>query len=635
MAKVFLSYSREDTGRVQRIAEALQADGLDVWWDHAISGGSDFSQEIEQALFDADVVVVAWSRSSCRSPWVRDEAGHGRDRSRLVPISLDGTEPPLGFRQFQTIDFVTKSRQAFDSAVRALKESIRRKTGEPETQVELPRAGRRARIAFGVFALFVALFAAGASWFASGDREQGSAEVLAVMPFETIGSDQQGRYFGDGLAEDIGHRLSLVPDLRIISRSSAGQFKSAGEPLSKIREKLGATKVLDGSVRRIGDRVRVVVHLIDAKSNEELWSESYDRQLSDVFAIQSSIATEVASALQARLSDAARDLLANVPTANPAAYDEYLQGRHLFAQRTSDGLASAVVHFRKAIALQPDFAAAYAGLSDAYAHLEDHGTMKHNVAFPLAIEAARRAIALDPASAEARASLGHIYVHQRRWEEAEGHLRQALDRNPNYATAQHWLGHLLRLRGRTAEAVERHRTAWVLDPLSRVTNMNLALSLASDGQLGPAIRQYERTLDLYPDHATTLEFMSWALSQAKRHEEALAARRKAFDLYVSDGSDARKERAGLAEILANAGRRDEAMQILAQSERSAKVVEPDPAYMARGYAAIGDIDSALRWIRLALSRDWSDLDQYHAADPLFAAVRRDPRYSEILRTIDW
>ena len=455
--------------------------------------------------------------------------------------------------------------------------------------------------------------------------------MLAVLPFDNIGGDPQSAYFSAGVTEDISSRLSRVPSLRVISRSSSARFKEMGKPLSQIDDELGASAVLEGTVRRAGDRVRVAVQLVDVAANEQLWAETYEHDLTDVFAIQSSIATRVAEALRARLGPSERTHISRPLTANMAAYDEYLRGRYQFSLRTGASMQAAAEHFRRAIALQPDFAAAHSGLSDVYAHLEDYDVLDHQQAFPLAIASARRAVSLDPGSAEAQASLGHVFTHQRRFGAAEAHLRKAVALDPSYATAQHWLGLLLRIRGRGADALAQHRMAQELDPVSRTTNMNLGVSLYTVGDYPNAVRQYQRTLQLFPDHGATLEYLSWALARSGQAEQALAVRRKAMEVHVKGGLSSAREKVGMAEILALAGRPEEARRLLAEAEAKDGSVDLDSAYMARGYAALGDVSGALRWIERAISGEWSDLDTAHAGDPAFAQVRRDPRYAALMR----
>lgn len=392
MADVFLSYAREDLERVKALVAALEAAGLAVWYDQTLRAGADFGAETAAELDKAAHVVVVWSQSSAVSKWVRDEASAGCDAGKLVPVSIDGALPPLGFRQLQTIDFGGWSGDGSAPPLAALIAALKSSNAAAPPAVAThpapaPFGRRRAAIAV---AAGLALMAAGAALFAirASLSEEGkpesvsaaapalpaaNAKSVAVLPFVALSAGEEDGYFADGLSEEIINALTTVPDLLVTARTSAFHFKGKDTPVPEIAKALGVAHVVEGSVRRSGDKARITAQLIRAEDGFHLWSQSYDRPLGDDFTVQGEIAESVATALGVLLDAQSRGAMTDAGVRNVEAFLAYQRGRELFTRAHNDGplvplLAKANIEFAAALASAPDFAQAHFQHADYYAH---------------------------------------------------------------------------------------------------------------------------------------------------------------------------------------------------------------------------------------------------------------------------
>jgi TolB-like protein len=403
---VFISYARADRPRVAPLAAALSARGYDVWWDALIEGGAGFAKMIEAKLEAADAVIVVWSATSVESDWVRDEAAHARDRKCLVPVSLDGTAAPLGFRQYHSIDLSKWHGRADAPELTSMVAGISG-VGSDTLAAFLPTAkgvDRRKVLMLGGGA--VAVIAGGLVVF----KPFGAALVansVAVLPFANMSGDKEQIYFSDGLSEEIRSALARNPALKVAAPTSANTFRDRAADAKVIGSKLGVAFLLEGSVRRAGDVVRIAAELVDTKTGFSKWSQSFDRQLTDVFAVQSEIASVVSDALAVRVATAKPGVGG---TTNVAAYDAFLKGRALF---NSDGGEesdrAALAQFDAAIAADPKYAAAYAArsrslgtIASQYAKAGDLRRM-----YEAAILTAQRAVAIAPELAATQLALGY------------------------------------------------------------------------------------------------------------------------------------------------------------------------------------------------------------------------------------
>jgi TolB-like protein len=442
---------------------------------------------------------------------------------------------------------------------------------------------------------------------------EGEKPAIAVLPFENISPDPSDAYFADGMHEQITSQLSQVSAIRVISRTSVMQY------------------LLEGSARKAEDRVRLTVQLIDADRDEHVWADEYDRDLTaaHLFAIQSEIAERVASALEVELTASERERIERHPTENLTAYDLYLLGRYYWNQLDADGLERAVEYFERALDLDPNFALAYSGLADTYMIQTQGWGLAPRDVFPKAREAAARALELDPTLAEAHTSLGGVQLfYDWDFEAAEAAFRRAIEINPNYAPAPHWLAISLMARSRFAEADQAVRRALALDPQSPYVKMNV-------GYLLYVSRQYDQALEVYSDavqadpNALVRALRGGVYVQLGRLEEGISDLELVAEML---GERNPIPAAYLGFAYARAGRRSDAERVIRELQElsSKRFVNPD--YIAIVYIGLGQNDEAIEWLYRATEAR-TDWPLFFPVDPVFDSIHSDPRYKELLRSI--
>jgi TolB-like protein/Tfp pilus assembly protein PilF len=420
--RLFVSHASADAARARQLVEALQAAGCQVWWDGMLTGGEAFQSSIETMLHDADAVIVLWSKQANDSHWVRDEAAVGRDRGRLIPLSLDASLPPLGFRQLHVIDLSgwngKADANAFAQVLAAVASVAGRAPATPTPKrvagAAAPSSGINRRWLIGGGAgLAVAAAAGGWVMLRPGPVAAGS---IAVLPFRNMSGQASDDYFAEGLAEELRTTLALNRQLLVSGAASAGGFRGSEVDPRQIASKLGVTSLLMGTVRPAAGRVRIATRLIDGTTGLERWSQSFDRSVSDVLAVQAEIATTVADAL---LSSLARDdgWQARRPgaTTNSTAFDHYLKGQALYQAAASDQSdRAALAQYDAAIAADPRYAAAHAARARCLVTIANNGKQATAAARQRdqALAAARRAIALAPDMAEGHSALGYLMSSQ-------------------------------------------------------------------------------------------------------------------------------------------------------------------------------------------------------------------------------
>ena len=413
---VFLSYSREDKAKAQAIVGALEARGLTVWWDGLIEAGDEYADRIEQALTSADAVVVLWSAVSIHSHWVRDEAASGRDRGRMVPVTVGSVEPPIGFRQIQHVNLSDWRGRADAPEIDDLCIAIARVAGAPETQ---PRKARRAagvsrRHAMIAAAGGVALVGCGIAGMTLLGKASPSGSSIGVLPFRNLGGDPSEQYFSDGIAEELRATLSQDSDLSVAAEtSSAVADKKSSDPRS-VAAALRVRYLLSGSVQRQGDMVRIAAQIIDGATGFDKWSQTFDHKLDDILALQSEVAAFVTDALMSRIeaAKAPRDRLGG--THNKDAFDAYLRGMALYkkaAGQESD--FAALREFQRAVALDPRYAVAQSALSRAYTVIANSyaGPAQAKAFHQRAVNSARSAISIAPRLADGYSALGFVLLN--------------------------------------------------------------------------------------------------------------------------------------------------------------------------------------------------------------------------------
>jgi TolB-like protein/Tfp pilus assembly protein PilF len=324
---------------------------------------------------------------------------------------------------------------------------------------------------------------------------------IAVLPFKNLSDNKQDEYFSDGVTEEIITYLSKIGDLKVTSRTSIMRYKNTDKGLREIAQELGVSVILEGSVRRAGDRVRITGQLIDAESDEHIWADTYDREMKDVFAIQTDVAEKIAFAFRSNLSPEEKATLHAKPTESISAHDLFLRGRYQWRQRTSESLQSATTDFEKAVQQDPNYALAYVGLADCYALYTYYGirVLSRAATFERAEKNARRALEINPNLAEAHSSLGNILKEGMwNWERADEELKKAIALDPGYATAHQWYSECLAVLGRLDESLAEAKRAVELEPFSMVTHDVLGLSLMRMHRYDEAIAQYKQAAEIDP-----------------------------------------------------------------------------------------------------------------------------------------
>lgn len=535
MASVFLSYAREDAAKAKSLAGLLERAGHDVWWDRHIRSGSEFAGAIEEALKRADAVLVLWSEESVRSSWVRDEAAEGRDSGRLVAAVLDGSRPPIGFRQFQSTNLSGWSGRGMPKQVSELLSAIEEiRPDRQESEARAPAkasafASRRSRLAGGVTAVLVAALVIAAAWLYWGRDSQSAAETptLAVLPFADLSPQRDKAYFSEGVAEEILSVLARDPGIRVIGRSSARQFQDSSSDLQGIRKALGVTHVLEGSARTSGDDLRMSVRLIDASDGSQVWAEDYQRKMSNIFAVQAEIGRAVAERLSGSLS---RGVRAATPQSTGAdTYTLYLAARAKMRERTEPALKDALRLARRVVAADPNYAPGHAIFGELVWLLseENYGSIPIENARQVTMRHAQRAIKLAPDQPEGYAALGTVPPVER----AIAALRKAIELDPSRSELRLWLGSAFSEMGRNVAAHEQYRAAVAMEPIWGPAVRNLANSLAASGRYEEAervVREFE-SRGGEPAHAALIRsqnaWMKGDLSEAARYSQIVTRSR--------------------------------------------------------------------------------------------------------------
>src|SRR6059058_3304392 len=406
---------------------------------------------------------------------------------------------------------------------------------------------------------------------------------IAVLPFDNLSRDPDNAYFCEGVQDEILTRLAKIADLKVISRTSTQHFKSTPDNLPQIAKQLGVAHILEGSVQKASDQVRVNVQLINALTDAHLWADTYDRKLTDIFAVESEIAKNIAETLQAKITGSEKNSIAKAPTANPEAYELYLKGRFFWNKRSGVDLRKAIEFFNQAIAKDPSYALAYAGMADSYLLLPNYGGAPTADVVPPARAAVTKALELDDSLAEAHASLGLLDTLDLRLERAITHFERAVQLKPNYATAHHWLGLGHLSLGHFDQAIAEGRRAAELDPLSVIINADLAWTYASAHRLDEAEAQARKTLEIDPRFFLAHYYLG-GIRQAKGQlTEAIAEYQQAFD---SNGDF--YSLAALGRAYARAGNKAEAQKILARLNEEARSRHVAPYAWALLYLGLGD-----------------------------------------------
>ncbi len=513
-------------------------------------------------------------------------------------------------------------------------QGIQRESEMPAPLSPSSRASRRNVDRWIVVMLAAAVVLLLADKFLFRDRSAAVATTpeksIAVLPFDNLSRDPDNAYFCEGVQDEILTRLAKIADLKVISRTSTQRFKSSPNDLREIATQLGVAHILEGSVQKASDEVRVNVQLINALTDAHLWADTYDRKLTDIFAVESEIAKAVADALKAKLSGSEQRVIAARPTDNTEAHQLYLKGRYFWNKRTGNDLKKSVDYFEQAIAADPNYALAYAGLADGYVLMPGYSAGTPREYYPKAKTASEKALKLDDTLAEAHTTLAMvIWNFDFDFAQANKEFQRAIEVNPNYATAHQQYGNnTLSAFGRSDEAISEGRRALELDPLSSVINSDLGGDYLYAGRYDEAIARLRKLLEMDPGYYFGHFLLAQALEAKGSRDEAIAEYQKAMAL-----NDDPNVLAALARAYGLSGNRIEAQKILEQLTELSKQ-RYVPAYsFAIVYLGLGDKQEAMRWLEKSYEdRAGADIG-WIRVDPLLEPLRGDPRFEALAEKI--
>jgi len=479
-------------------------------------------------------------------------------------------------------------------------------------------------------ALMVMLWLAAGWWNArQGGGEAGAIESLAVLPLQNLSGNPEEEYFADGMTEALITNLSKISSLRVISRTSTMRYKKTTKSLAEIAKELNVQAVVAGTVLRAGDRVRITAELVEVATQEQLWAESYERDLGDVLELQREVARAVANGISITLTPEDRVRLEAGAAVDPAAYEAYLRGRYYWNQRTEAGIRRSLEYFQEAIERDPDYAPAHSGLADAYSLGMEYGYLPAGENRQRSRSAALQAVELDQALPEAHASLAMVFASEWNWQGGEEEFRRALELNPNYATARHWYSIHLAAMGRLEEALAEMEKAVALDPGSLQGEVWLGTCLLYLRRHNDAIAQLKKAAAMDPEYFNSYYWLGQAYEAKGAYEEALAAYEKAAAL-----SDTPHQRATLAHGYAMAGRRTEAQRILRELERLSRTTYVSPYDIAVVRLGLGENERAMDLLE-TVYQEYPENLRHLKVRPWFDPLREDPRFQALLRRMNF
>ncbi len=448
---------------------------------------------------------------------------------------------------------------------------------------------------------------------------------IVVLPLANISADQKDEFFADGMTDELIGTLSRIRGLKVVARTSAMKYKGEKKTVGEIGRELRVSSLLEGSVRRDKNRVRISVQLVDVSSEDQLWADKFDRELENIFDLQSEIAQHVANALQVKLRDAEPSMLSKRYTVDAGAYTLYLRGRYHWNTRAEEGLNKAVKCFEEAIARDSSYALAYVGLADCYAMLGLYGFRRPSAAYPLAKDGITKALNLDETLAEAHASMGEVSMqYYYDWDRAKEELDKALRLNPNYATAHLWKSTYFATQGFVEEALAECKLAEELDPLSMIIATELGRTLYFARSYDQALEQYTKSIEIDPSFAIAHKGLAEVYTKLSLFDKSLEEIEKAIALskrsiFILDD---------LGYIYALSGKRTEAKGVLEELETLSTETYVPPYGRAAIYAGLGEVDRAMEWLGKAYEE--RSFLAWIKVDPVFDGLRNDQRFKSLL-----
>lgn len=454
--------------------------------------------------------------------------------------------------------------------------------------------------------------------------------MLVVVPFENLSGGRKHDYFSEGLTEEMISQLARLnpQQLGVIARTSAMQYKSTNKTARQIGAELGVSHLLEGSVRRAAERVRITAQLIRVSDETHLWAESYERNVHDILALQAEVARAIALQIQIKLTVGAERRLDRAASIDPQAHEAYLRGRHLWNRRTEEGMRASLAQYEEAIRRYPGFAMAYAGLADSYVMLACRGMVSAKETFRKARAAARKALELDGELGEAHGSLAHVRLHDWDWAGLDADFQRAIELHPAEPIVYYWYGEFLMSMGRPEEAIAMTQKAQQADPLSAVIGASLAMILYLGRRYDQAASVLQRTQAIDPDHFLPHLRMGLVLLQQQRPAQAIRELKTAVRL----AGRSTETLAALAAAYAAAGITGEARRITARLEKWRKEHYVLPYNIAKIYAASGNQGKTFAWLERAYQEGNPDLIELNS-EPVFDRLRGEPRFSDLMRRI--
>jgi len=523
----------------------------------------------------------------------------------------------------------------------------------PEPTGTLSTANKRRVWLLAAVGLIISALAVGGYWLwhpwrTASTGSESSAEAMpaipaksiAVLPFENLSEEKGNAYFADGIQDEILARLSKISDLKVISRTSTQKYKSAPDNLREIAKQLGVANILEGSVQKAADQVRVNVQLINALNDAHLWSDIYDRKLTDIFAVESDIAKTIADTLEAKLTHTEQSAIAARPTEDNEAHELYLKGRYFFGKRTVEDLKRAIDYFNQALAKDPNYAPAYAGIADSYVLLPEYSNESSTELYPKARAAAEKALAIDNDLAEAHVSLGLLHGADFNLNPSKREFERALKLNPNYAAAHYFLGlTVLAPLGQLDQALAELKRAVELDPFSAIMNTNFGLCYILARRYPEAIAQLRKATELDPNFSQAHVFLGLALEVSGDSAGAIREYEKAYEVEKAHGTGAKDVGSPwLAYAYALQGEREKALQLLGQLEDLERRNGGVFAFgLAMVHLRLGQKEQAIDWLeRSHLKKELptSFIKVNPELDPLRGDVRFEKLANQIIPPVD-
>src|SRR6266481_3295742 len=583
-------------------------------------------EEIQKKLWPADTFVDFDHGLNKTINKIREALGDSAESPRFVE-----TVARRGYRflaEVKVVDAapVRSSELATQPGPSAETRARPDTTGKPAKPKSVPLSMALKISVFGVLLVMASL----ATWkLYSWKRPSPVIRSLAVLPLESLSNDASQDYFADGMTDELISDLGQISALRVISRTSVMAYKHSRKPLPQIARELNVDAVVEGTVLRSGDQVRITAQLIEASSDKHLWSQSYEGELRDTLALQNQVASAIADQIRINVNPQEQAALKSVKLVNPQAYESFLKGRYFWNKRTADGLKVALAYFNQAIDEDPKYAPAYSGLADTNALLGDwqYAVMTPNEALPKAKAAAIKALELDSALGEAHNSLA-LCLDGFDWDfDAAGkEFRRAIELNPSYATAHHWYAWHLALLGRYDEAISEMRRAKNSDPLSLIISSDLAELLMLAHSNDESIAESQKAIEMDPNFAFAHNQLGQAYLQKQMNLEAIAEMEKAVQL--SGGSPTCI--ANLARAYVASGRKSEAIRLLNDLKEGSNRSDSHASEIAVVHAALGDKDQAMTWLEKAYEERFNPGVLLR---PGFDPLRSDVRFKDLLRRV--